>query len=1420
MASTSTWNNGHGHTDLGSSTIAEQAERYRAHVANAPLIIVVVDSAGRYIEVNSAACRISGYSEAELLALSLTDLVAAESHDAAFQHFATLKQSGRATADLSWLCRDGTKRWCLCDAVKLSEDRFLVYCLDITERKRVESELERMRVLLSEGQRIAHVGSFEYLADTQETVWSDEECRIYGLVPGHPSPAYEDLVRKHIHPDDAAILDQTFRQAVRDRVAYKLEHRIVRPDGSARIVQDLAHPYFDEHQRLVKYIGATLDVTDQRHVEEALRESERRQRAILNSIPDPAWLKDKVGRCLAMNQACCSLLGLREEDAIGMTDFDYLPPEAAARVRSHDSLVMESRRPLQIEEAYPDADGNSRWFETIKTPIFNEQEEVVGTAGVARNITDRKRAERFMASDLDAMIRLQKLGSLFAQDGTLELVLTEIVDAAMAIVGADFGNIQLLDPASGDLRIAAHRGFPQWWLDYWNTVSIGRGCCGAALERGERVIVEDVEESPVFVGTPALDIQRQANVRAVQSTPLVSRSGKPLGMCSTHWRTPHHPDERSLCLLDLLARQAADIIERKQNEELLRGSEERLRLALEGAGGGVWDWDLTGGDAWWSSEMYELWGVEPGTSMRLENTLEVVHPEDRDRLRRAVEESIARNSKFRCEFRIRHSRHGERWVSSLGHTTRDGAGTPVRLVGITIDVTERKARELEVARLNRLYATLSKLNQTIVQVKSREELFREVCGIIAQEAGFRLAWIGWVKEDGTHKVIPVARGGTGQDYLDEISVYADDRPEGRGPTGSCIREDRACVVHDFLDDPRTAPWHATASQRGFRTAVALPIHFQGKTVGALTVYDSKPNVIQDKEVALLAEATAAISTALDRLAYEMQRELAEKALAESNQFNQQVITSAQEGVIVYGPDLRYQAWNPYMERLTGLPASEVLGRHPLDLFPFLLESGVITRLQECLDGKAFNSSEFPFHVPSSGFAGWVSSTQAPLRNSKGEIIGVIGTVRDVTEQKRAEVTLRVAKEAAEAASRAKSEFLANMSHELRTPMTAIMGFADILMMSSPLSPDEQQEFLEGIQSNSQALLRLIDDILDLSRIEADRMPVEKADCPLQDVIDEVVAAVRTKAGEKGLSLTVNYQLPLPKTIYTDRDRLRQILLNLVGNAIKFTECGGIRISVCCLREGNGTGRMQFAVSDTGIGIPQDKINDIFQPFVQVDGSLTRRYGGTGLGLGISQRLAKVLGGDIAVTSQLGQGSTFNVTIDAGILKTFCTAGFPEGSGGKPTLAPTRQAPPTQQAPPPQQTSALHGRVLFAEDYSDVQHLIRFHLTGMGLEVDMADNGGTACEMVEQSRAEGNPYDLILMDIQMPVMDGFEATRWLRRQGWEGPVVALTAFAMVGDREKCLSAGCDDFITKPLTPQELKDVVTRYISPSVVMASAQ
>ena len=449
---------------------------------------------------------------------------------------------------------------------------------------------------------------------------------------------------------------------------------------------------------------------------------------------------------------------------------------------------------------------------------------------------------------------------------------------------------------------------------------------------------------------------------------------------------------------------------------------------------------------------------------------------------------------------------------------------------------------------------------------------------------------------------------------------------------------------------------------------------------------------------------------------------------------------------------------------------------------------------------------------------WIRSTSIPVLDENGRPTMVVEQLQDVTEHKRAQIeltdslsalesayqSLEEYSERAEEATRAKSAFLANMSHEIRTPMTAILGYAEFLLSEPELyqAPPERVEAIRTIQRNGKYLLGLLNDILDISKIEAGKLEVTRTRCSPRRVISEVASLMQVRAREKDLLLEVEYAGALPKWIESDPIRLRQILINLVGNAVRFTETGKVRLVTHFERGEDDRPRLRFDITDTGIGLTEEQIGRLFQPFMQVDSSPTRRFGGTGLGLSISKRLAEMLGGDISVTSSPGAGSTFSVTVDTGLAGEEAMLETPDDY--------EESARPEPLSVLPSGKFPSRCRILLAEDGPDNQRLITFILRKAGADVTLAENGQLAYEEATAAWNEGRPFNLILMDMQMPIMDGYTATRTLREAGYDGPIVALTAHAMEGDDVKCRDAGCDDYLTKPIDHERFLPTIAKWV----------
>jgi len=618
--------------------------------------------------------------------------------------------------------------------------------------------------------------------------------------------------------------------------------------------------------------------------------------------------------------------------------------------------------------------------------------------------------------------------------------------------------------------------------------------------------------------------------------------------------------------------------------------------------------------------------------------------------------------------------------------------------------------------------------------------------------------------------------------------------EGHCPWPKGAPEPEPIVVADALADRALGAYHETLRREGIGALAFVPVLVKGGVDGKLMLYGPREDSIPPSSVRAAQVAAAFFGAAVARLRMG-------EALARSESRLRAVIDTAMDAVVSMDEHGRITGWNVQAETIFGWPAREVLGL-PLDevLIPedrrAAHREGLARYRQSGASGILGRRLEVPA-LRKDGTRLTAELAITRVRSTDGVLFS--GFLRDITAQKRAAAELVEARAAAEEASRAKSAFLANMSHEIRTPLTAILGYAELLRDDGDLAraPERRIATIDTILGAGEHLQTVINDILDISKIEAGKMTVEAIDTPVLAILREVESLMRPRATEKGVGLATQLAGEVPERIQSDPTRLRQILVNLVGNAVKFTAAGRIALTAGTSADEGGQ-RLWIEVEDTGPGLTPEQAARLFTPFAQADPSVTRRHGGSGLGLAISNRLAQLLGGSIALARTApGAGATFRLELPLTI---------PDGVPWCDRLEAPLPRPAREEGP----EVRLAGRVLLAEDGRDNQLLVTVLLRRAGAVVDVADNGRAALAMLELAEREGRPYDLLLTDIQMPEMDGFTLTRLVRERRLPIAVVALTAHAMAEDRARCLAAGCDDYAVKPIDRARLLGTCARWL----------
>jgi len=1394
--------------DITERKLAEEARqqgeaRFRLLFANNPLPMWAFDvETLRFLEVNDAAVAHYGYSRDEFLAMTSADIRPAEDVVALIEHLKRHRPGLEARGEWRHRLKDG--RIIYVDIVSNLLDwdgrkAELVVAIDITNRKRAEEARCESAARFKAAFEDAPFGMCLTALDAHFLQVNAALCQLLGyseqeLLAG----GWQGLT----HPDDLELSRKAADEVRCGRVSsVGFDKRYIHKRGNVIWVRLRISTVRDGRGEASYYITHVEDITERRRAEEALRLSEARLNEAMRIAQLGSWEHSLIDNTVVSNGAR-ELLGMGpEDDRDEFTIFlRALHPDDRDRVRLALNQAIAGERRYDVECRIVRPDGEIRHLTCQGEVQRNEAGQPVRVIGTTLDITERKRAE-------DDLYQSRQMVQFILDNIPQRVFWKDRNSRYLGCNRAFADDAGFRDPA----EIIGKSDFELSWK------SSAEGFCA-----DDKLVMEQK--------SPKLNFEEQmsrpdgsAQWNRVNKMPLCGRDGHVIGVLGTY----------------------EDITERRRAEQALRESEARLREAQRLAKVGSWNWAAETDTISLSEERSRIGGFDPKPREISATELEKLYTaESWARLKVLADNAWQTGAAYEVDLQTVRADGTTRWITARGEAARDATGRVVQLRGTTQDITDRKHAEEELRASEQRYRLLFERNVAAVYCSTIEGRMLDCNGEFARILGYgsrqqalaldarnlyyhRESRAEFIQELEAHKTVQAELRLRRQDgspvwviAKSSLVEHADGTPPSIEGTFIDITERKMAEqaleesekrFRTLFENATVGLYRTTPDGRILMANPALLRMLGYETLDELACRDLEKSgfepsyprdvfreqIERDGEVTgleaawqrrdgsamFVRESARAIRGEHGEVLYYdgivedvTQRKWAQDALRNSEERYRQLFERNLAGVFRATMDGKILDCNQASARVLGYGSREELLSVPMpELFADPADG--IAAHDRLLREKTLTNFDVPLKRKD-GSVVWILENASLIAN--GDPPYVEGTFIDISERRQAEQEMRKAKEAAEAASRAKSDFLANMSHEIRTPLNGIMGMTD-LVLDSHLDP-QQRDDLKTVRESADSLLGIVNNILDFSKIEARQLDMDRAEFNLKDNVNETLKAFYLLAGQKQLELACHFHPGLPATVVGDPLRLRQILVNLIGNAIKFTERGKVVVRVEKLSESAKEAAFHMSVSDTGVGIPSDKQEAIFEAFVQADTSSTRRFGGTGLGLTIANQLVGLMGGRMWVESALGKGSTFHFTVHLGL------SGAPEecrGGGGSATLGEARQ----------------RLRILVVEDNPVGLLLAMRLLEKRGHSTVPAASGRQALAALEQQ-----DFDLVLMDVQMPDLNGFEATAAIREKerltGAHLPIIAVTAHAMEGDRERCLAAGMDGYVTKPIQVEEL------------------
>jgi two-component system, sensor histidine kinase and response regulator len=1431
--------------------LAKSEKSYRELIDNGLGLICTHDLEGKLLSINPAAAGALGYTPTEMVGTNLIEYVS-PSAVPVFPHY--LKRIG-AAPNLSGLMnlqnRAGEERIWMYRNARIAEPGappyVLGYAQDVTESKRSEEEMLMLTQRLSLATQVGEIGVWDWDVNTNSISWDERMFEIYGISPD--TPIDYDRWKAAVVEADLPTAEAALQKTIKEKSQEGSQFRIVRSDGSLRHVQAAQGVMLDRAGRVTRVIGLNFDITERLRMESVLRESEERYRDLFENAQDPIYVHDLQGRYISVNRAAEQLAGYSRDEILGKNFADFMAPEYVERIRANLKKKLEGQGLTAYEIELRAKDGRSVPVE-VSTRLIYENGVAVGVQGMARDVTERKRAEealqesearyRLLVETLPAIIyhvdtnppysplyisaNVLSLGysieewygipdlwisTLHPDDRERVLQVTELamsegleVDYEYRVIAKDGSVIWLHDRGRLVTDAAGKRLWQGVMLDIserkraeserdviseiiqsvnltsnldelltrvhqlLKKVLYAENCCVALFDKQtgkfEAPLFVDLRvENPfpialsknctakVFMsGQPLLmnkavfaELRERGEVELIGepapsflAVPLMTAAETIGVIVVQHYEEANVYNQRDVEFLSSVAAQLALAIERKQLENTLRKERAFLRTLIDHLPDSVYVKDLASRKVIANLAEVRLAGVQSEADVLGKDDF-ALYPKEMAEKFLADDQAVLQTGQSvinREEYVI--GKQGQKtWLLTTKIPLRDEHNQIAGLIGLGRDITDRKRIDEEL-----------KTNEI--------QMFE------AQ----RIAHLGsWEHDAGSGKV---------KWSHEEWQIFGLDQREF-GPSF----EEFLAMVHP--DDRHMIKNINERSQQSKEIA-----SFDYRIIrpdGTLRVLRANGSILCDD----LGQVVKITGTDQDIT----ERKQAEEALKQNEERYRTIIEDMTDSYIETDLAGKFTFLNNQAaigqrrskEQLMGLSNRQYMDEDTVKRVGKAYKQIYLTG--EPLKGLTYEMTR------GDGTAYYVEMNVSLIRDSQGKPVGFRAIARDVTERKQIEAQLVEARDVALESARLKSEFLANMSHEIRTPMNGVIGMTGLLL-DTELN-DDQRDIAETIRSSGDALLTIINDILDFSKIEAGKLQFDVVDFDLRNAVEGTVELLADRARKKRIEFASFIHSNVPTALCGDPGRLRQILTNLTGNALKFTDRGEVIVAAEKEFETDTAVMVRFSVTDTGIGISEETQQKLFQAFTQADGSTTRKYGGTGLGLSISKQLVELMGGQIGVSSQPGKGSTF-----------WFTTSFDKQPSGAVTRAPNIES--------------LAGlQVLIVDDNATNRKILAHQLTSWGMFYDEADSAPRALDLLRDAAVRGNAYDLVVLDLIMPEVDGFELARMIKEDSKISSVrlVLLTSAGQRGDGSRARDAGIAAYLTKPVRQSHLFDCLITVLS---------